>query len=416
MAEPAGILLEINIDKKEVKKFLNHTNNETPFGKKNGYYFSKLLYESNIDSKSVFIFNYDKNTNSLFIAWVLNHYQFGDIVPFIGILKQISELKSSTTKDFAIVTTTFPEIIESYKIDKNLVKKIKPEQTPLEIVTKLTNKFWSFATNNQFPDVSIALNKRNYFYKNFKSYYKKYLKYIAEIEKPTKISQATKEHPLHLFDKIYTYNNKVFEFRTFTDQVIEIPNADPLTFRNVSGIYADKNHVYLNRLTPNSPKNINPKTGGNNPNAIWEYFIVDNVDGKSFNYVKEKYDTIYWKDINSVFIYDKIKRNLIKVVNADIKTFKYLSHIYGKDKNTIFCLEKPININSENFIIGKYGFIYDDCNVYHFENKLPLDGKTFKVINTKKTKQWLYPDFYLEDKNGTYIYNRNWEGIKIKKI
>lgn len=416
MAEPTGIILEINLKEAEIKQLLNQKYDDLTFGKKLGYFFSKLLYDATLDSSNTFIFNYDKKTNTLFVAWMLNHFEKELLKPFIKVLKIISTVKSNNTEDFAIVTTTYPEILEGYKVSKNKIGKIAKTHIPNEVVNKLIDKFWSFANKNEFPDPSIALNKRNYYYKNFKNYYKKYLLHIEETEKPKKIANATKDEPFHLFDKFYSFGNKVFEFRNFTNQVIEIPTADPLTFRNVSGIYADKSNVYLSRLAANSPPNINPKTGrGNNPNAIWEYYIVEGVNGKHFNYVGIKYDTIYWKDNYSIYTYNRNNRVLQKIENVDISTFEYLKFTYGKDKNHLYCNEQILYINPTNYTIDNNGFIYDDCHVYHFENKLLLHAATFKVLKTERTKQFGFPNFYLADKNGTYIYNRKWDGVKLKK-
>lgn len=413
MAEPTGILLKVQLEEKEVKKLLIQKYNDIPFGKKLGYYFSKLLYDTTIDAPNVFLFNYDKKTNTLFIAWMLNHFEPKLLEPFQEILSKISTLKISTTTNYAIITSTYPEVLKAYQITTNNIKVKNPSSIPIEEIETLTNLFWSFSENNQFPEPNIALNKRNYFYKGFKNYYKKYLAYIEEQEKPKKIALATVDAPYHLFDKFYTYNNKVFEFRTFTNQVIEILGADPLTFRNVSGIYADKNHVFIARLTSNSPPNTNPKTGrGNNPNAIWEYYIVEGVDGASFTYVKEKWDTIYWKDNKMVYTYNRDKRILAPLTGVDLKTFEYINFTYGKDKNKIYCYENALEIDPKNYLLDKYGFIKDNDNIYHFENKIQLDAHSFKVLKTEKTKQFAFPNYILEDKNGTYTYNRKYNTLR----
>lgn len=127
---------------------------------------------------------------------------------------------------------------------------------------------------------------------------------MDNVEKPKKIALATKENPYFLFDNFYTYDNKVYEFKTYTNQKIVVPEADPLTFRNVAGIKADKKHVFCNKLSSNSPPKSITVNGfsKNNPNAIWEWEIEKGVDGSSFNYIKERCDTIFWRDNHSVFI------------------------------------------------------------------------------------------------------------------
>ena len=112
MAEPTGIILEINLKEAEIKQLLNQKYDDLTFGKKLGYFFSKLLYDATLDSSNTFIFNYDNKTNTLFVAWMLNHFEKELLKPFIKVLKIISTVKSNNTEDFAIVTTTYPEILE----------------------------------------------------------------------------------------------------------------------------------------------------------------------------------------------------------------------------------------------------------------------------------------------------------------
>lgn len=416
MAEPTGIFIEFEIEVSNIKKLLNYSFKQAVFGKKLGYYFSELLYNCSIDSSNVFLFNYNNKKQKCLIAYLLNYFEKESITPFQDILHIISELKKVNTTDYAIVSTTFPNILEAYKITYNKVS-ILNLQLPENVVQNLMDKYWAFSENGTFPEPKNALNKRNYFYKNFKNYYKKYLIHIEEIERPNKIAQATKDKPYHLFEKFYSYDNKVFQFRNFTNQVIELPDADPLTLRNVSGIYADKNNVYLPRLTPNSPPNINPIRGkGNNPNAIWEFYIVPNIDGETFNYVKEMWDTVYWKDKNMVFIYDRENRQLKKVDQADSSTFQYLGFCFGKDKDHLFYLDKTLTVDVKNYTLNKNGFLYDANSILHYQHQLPLDPKTFKILEYESEINPFMGTFILEDKNGKYKYNRDWEEQPLKPL
>ena len=413
MAEATGIFINFNIEEIQLKKLLNHKWEKISFGKKIGYYFSELLYQS-ATNKSVFIFHYEAKTNSCFIAYLVNQYDKTLFEPFESLLQIISTVKQENTTEYAIVATTFPEVLTAYQINVNEIKTLSAKEVPAEAITHLFNKFWSFSDNNSFPEPDKAIHKRNYFYKNFIAYYKKYLSYLEEIERPKKIAAATQSNPYHLFDKFYSYDNKVFEFRTFTNQVIEIPKADPLTFRNVSGIFADKNTVFLSRLAPHSPPNINPKNGkGNNPNAIWEYYAVQEVDGNSFNYIKEKWDTVYWKDKNTIYILqDKM---LKKVQEADPTSFEYLDFCFGKDQHHVFHLDQKLPIQPSNYTLNSYGFIYDDQTIWYYENQIPLDAKTFKVEKQIANKNVFQKTFLLSDKNGEYEYNRDWKESLVKK-
>lgn len=412
MAEPTGFFTEVEIEEQALNKLLNHPFPAADFKPKVGYFFSGLLYETKVDPSNVFIFSYDKKNKKCFMAYLLNHFGEDMIRPFNDLFDVLCALKSQKSTEYALVATTYPEVLHAFELTKSGAKEGPPDVVPPEVVEHLSNKFWSFSEGNTFPSVEKALNKRNYFYKNFKNYYKRYLGFIEEKEKPDKIAKATKESPFKLFGSFFSYDGKVFEFRNHTNQVIEIPQADPLTFRDVSGIKADKNHVYLPRLAQGSPP---ARVGGrNNPDAVWEYYIVEGMDGASFNYVKEKWDTIYWKDKNAVYVYRN--KQLIKVEGADSKTFKYLDFCYGKDKNQLFYYEKGLPVNPNDYTLNKNGFLFDDEHVFHYANRLPLHAPTFKVLKYGSTVNPHMGTFVLEDKNGTYEYNRDWPENKLKRL
>lgn len=412
MAESIGIFIEINIDEKDVKRLLNHKFEEAQFGNKLGYYFSELLYNTQREAGNVFIFNYDKKLQKCFIAYLINHFNEKDLSLFPKIFEIMSGLKIPDTIDYGIVASTYPEVLWAYKIMGNKVEKISSEKTPENIVVHLSEKFWSFSTNNDFPEPQKALNERNYFYKNFKNYYTKYLGYIEEIEKPSKIAKATKENPYHLFNEFYTYDLKVYEHKSYTRQIIELPKADPLTLRSVAGIIADKNHAYICRLAAGSPPNVvdHGKYTTNNPNSVWEWIIAEGVHGGSLTYVKEKWNTVYWKDKYAVF------HSLKKVEDADVTSFVYLDFCFGKDKNHVFYLDKIIPIDVNNFILNKNGFIYDNENIFHYQHKIPLDAKSFKVLTYESEVNPFMGTFILEDKNGKYEYNILWKDKLIKPL
>lgn len=415
MAEPAGIFMEIDLDEKSVKRLLNQKFEEAKFGKKLGYYFSELLFNSINKTASVFLFHYDKKQQKCFIAYLLNHFIANEIAHFPKILEIISRLKHKDTDDYAIVMTTFPDVLWGYKIGET-VNKILAANIPQNKVEQLSERFWSFSENGNFPEAPKAFNKRNYFYKNFKNYYKKYLAYIEETLKPEKIAKATQEEPYHLLEDFYTYNNKVYHFKNFNNQIIELPHADPLTFGS-RGYWADENYVFNLRLTPDSPTNRLPG-GRNNPKAIWEWYIVEGIHGGSYEYIKERWDTVYFRDKDSVFY------NLKKIVEADRDSFEYLDFCFGRDKNHVFYADKIIPIDTHNFVLNENGFLWDQKNIFHYNNQLPLDAQSFKVLDCKKgtyigvgiNGQPFTGTFVLEDKNGVYEYNKDWEGALIKLI
>ncbi len=418
MAIEIRLYIEISISENNLKKLLNSKFERDPYKKKVGYFFSQLLYNGINNSGNLFILNFDKKSESCFITYAPRIFKDSLKVSFLEIFEILQNFINKNSSSFAIFATPFPEFVEGYIIkNKNLVK-INPKDKPNGIVEKLHHKFWSFSDNNDFPEPEKALSKRNYLDKNFKNYYKRYITYIEECEKPSKIATATKENPFHLFDDFYTYKNKVFQFRKYTNQIIEIPQACPLTFRQVSGIVADKNYVFLSRLTKESPpKTLKEKSfTKNNPNAIWEYYICEDIDGESFNYVQVKWDTIYWKDKDAIFIYCKETMQLKKVKESDPKTFKYLNFCFGKDKNHIFYYDTKLPLDVNSYFLNKDGFIYDNTTIFHFQNQITLDSKSFEVLGQKRTENLFSPTYILQDKNGKYEYNRNWKNEIIKII
>ncbi len=421
MAEPVGFFVETTIKEDNVKKLLNHS---FPLGepkKKVGYYLSGLLYKCSNEA-NVLIFHYEKTAQTCFIGWFLNHFQEGNTSPFYKLFPIISALKNTDSTDYAVVASTI-DVFEVHEITSQGVKKLAPGKAPKEIINSIVAKLWSFSENNQsFPEQQKALRKRNYFYKNFKNYYKRYLAYQEEVQKPQKIGEATSGNPFHLFGKFYTYNNKVYdlgimyEFFRSTERIIEIPHADPLTLRDEAGIIADKNFVFGYYLAPNSPPKDAKDSEGriiNNPDAIWEYRIEKDIDGGTFTYLGDRYDAIFHKDMQSVFLTNSCKR-LKKIAGADAPSFVDIGFGYAKDKNHTFYNDTIIPINPDKHAINEYGFIYDEQNVFHREAKIPLDAKTFKVIQHEG--EMYMGTFILSDKTRKYEYDSELRDDLGKKI
>lgn len=414
MAEPTGIFIDVEIDETDLKRLLNQKFERPKFGNKLGYYFSELLYRSYVDeSDSVFIFNYDKKSKSCFIAFLVNHFSDTDVSLFPKILEMISSLKKRNSSNYAIVASTFPDLFNAYLLNPNQVKEQSPDSFPKDVVEQIMNKFYSFSQDQCFLNPQVALNKRNYFYKNFKNYFKKYLAFVEEAEKPKKIAKATKENPYFLFDDLYAYNNAVF-YRTRDKIFREIPEADPFSLREIGlQLIADKNYVFIKRIAPDSPCPNNTSF----LKLIWEYQIIKDIDGKSMKPLKYKYETTYWKDKCAIY-YGRESGGveLIKVSQADRESFEELNFGFGKDKNHVYFCEKVIPINAKHFNINKHGFIYDEQNIFHYQHQIPLDAKTFKVVKYESEQNPFMGTFVLEDKSGRYTYNRTWKDEIIKLI
>lgn len=220
----------------------------------------------------------------------------------------------------------------------------------------------------------------------------------------TELANLKKEDLKRLFDNFYQYNDQVIQFRDYTNQVILVPQADPKSFKKIAGFFADNNHVYTQILSADSPpKSIQNHNGFsiNNPDAKWEFIIIDGIDGKTFKYVKEKYDTVYWMDKNN--IYYKVNNTLVPLANVDYKSFEYLDFLYAKDKNHIYYEGKILPIDVNDYSLNQWGFIKDKTNIYHYDFKIPLDPESFEVLYYNLIKQ----PIILQDKNGKYEYTRS---------
>ncbi len=420
MAEPTGFFVEVTLEEESVKKLLNHAFEYTEPKKKLEYYLSKLLYECNTED-NVFIFHYEHKSKKCFIGWFLNHFVGEELNYFYKIFPILSTLQQTNTMGYATVASTC-DIFEIYKITAKDVEKLPLTEAHQKSISPIIEKLWTFTeADNTFARPDKALRKRNYFHKNFKNYYKKYLTYQDEIQKPKKIAQATRENPFHLFNRFYTYDKKVYDlgimyqfFQTL-DKVVLVPHADPLTFRAEADMIADKNYVFAKYLAPNSPpKTIKNEFGSmiNNPDVIWEYKIVEGIDGASFTYLgNNKWEVVYYKDKNSVFI-----KGLKKVKDADITTFSYLDFCYGRDKNHIFYLDKIMPIDPHHYTLTKHGFIFDKKHVFHYERKLPLDGVSFEVLQYESETNPFKGKFVLGDKSGKYEYDSQAKKECIKPI
>jgi hypothetical protein len=207
-----------------------------------------------------------------------------------------------------------------------------------------------------------------------------------------------------LFDNFYQYEGKVIQVRNYNNQVIEVPDGDPDTFKKVSGFFMDKNHVYRENLTKDSPsRTIKNKYGNsiNNPEAKWEINIIDGIDPNTFKYIKEKYDTVYWKDKNGIYV--KKDGTLKKLEHGDLGSFEYIGFLYGRDKNHIYYENEVIPIDVHNYSLDTWGFIKDHQRIFHYDFEIGLDPETFEVEHYNLIKQ----PIILRDKTGKYAYTRS---------
>lgn len=416
MAEPKGILFEVEISKKALKKFLNHRLPALPAGITNISdlpdtsrvvdLFAHALYVCENNTKGVFLLNYKAAESLLFCAYILRNYDSEAIAPFSDLLKILSTYKDSEKVDYAIITSIVPEVEVGYMITRGDTKQVSIRESKIEIIDPLLEKFWSFLRKNDFPEPAKAFKIKDYYYKPFQNAYKKYANHQEEIARPARILQASKENPFHLFDSFYTYENKVFDI---SRSVVEVEKADPYSFKKLGSAFLDKNHVFSGRLANNGA----PVTLQNlaHPETCWEYTTIPGIDAQTFTPIRERWDTLYWKDKNYVYVEFETTEtgytSYHKMELADVNSFEYLNFCFGKDKNHVFYKDQIIAIDPQRFDLNINGFISDNKNIYHYQNKLELDPISFKVVSVESLQNPFMGTFILEDKNGRYEYEQS---------
>lgn len=413
MTEPKGILFEVGISEKALKKFLNHRLSFR-YDQATDYYeladinrimdfFAYTLYSCEDTTKGIFLLNYDSAKERFFCAYILKNYEAEAVALFSDILRTLSSYKDSEKSDYAIITSIVPEVEMGYAISKGKLEKVSSNELKSHITDPLLDKFWSFMKKNDFPEPDRAFKIKDYYYKPFQNAFKKYVNLQEEIARPTRILQASKENPFHLFDDFYTFNQKVFDI---SRTAVEVVDADPHSFKKLGNAFLDKNYVFSRRLTNNGVPATVQNVG--HPKTRWEYIIIPGIDAQTFTFVRERWDTLYWKDKNYIYLETEAGyTDYRKVELADVKSFEYLGFCFGKDKNHVFYKDQIIAIDPQHFELNINGFISDNKNIYHYQNKIELDPHTFKIISVESLQNPFMGTFILEDKNGTYEYEQS---------
>jgi hypothetical protein len=125
-------------------------------------------------------------------------------------------------------------------------------------LTRLWDRYWSFAPNRWHPEAAKAIERPDYHCEAFRAAWPNYLKWRDEEHRPALIAAATTANPWRIVDQVYYCDRQVFEHHLWSGRDIPIPGADPLTFRKSADFYVDKNHVWRRRLPANSPPGSAP--------------------------------------------------------------------------------------------------------------------------------------------------------------
>jgi hypothetical protein len=173
--------------------------------------------------------------------------------------------------------------------------------------------------------------------------------------------------------------------RCYFDGVV-FKNVDIETFETLSWVFAkDKNSVYTNK---GILKDADPQT----------FEIIGGGFIKDLSY---RHPFGYGKDANHVFLYI-YDNKIIKLKDADVKSFVYITDLYGKDENFVFWSGMKLkNANPKTWKLLKDNNVYssDGKNAYCGRDLIKgVDVETFELFIDKKDG-----GEYAKDKN--YIYN-----------
>jgi hypothetical protein len=242
MAEPAGILIEAHITQARVASFFQRQIAHRAGKASIGRVLSEMLDQGDLHG-DILILNHDSQRDSLFLAWILSHYA-PEAAAFIWpILDILAEHMDATALAEGAVASTIPECLESLRIENGRLIRATARLVSRQTLENLSARLWSFASKGEFPDAARSMRRRDYQCKAFRSAWKNYLRWRDEQERPARIAAATEAEPFYLFQSIFCWDGNVVERDGYTGRDIPFPGADPLSFREVAGFYADKTHV-----------------------------------------------------------------------------------------------------------------------------------------------------------------------------
>jgi hypothetical protein len=405
MSEPAGILLEAPISEVKLTALFRRKVSYDAGKASLGHILSTMLDRG--DSRGdVLIVNFDPQTERLFLAWILNHYDTELISLIWPVLDALASQIGHSTVAHGCVASISLECIQSLRIQNGTLNRGHAHLISSQELTDLFSRLWSFSSKGQFPDALNSMHKRNYQCKAFKSAWKKYLKWKTEKERPARIAAASVLNPYNLVGNVWCWDGKVVDRDPYTKRDIILPDADPVTFRmDPSGFYADKNYVWQRCLAEDSPpRHIRTSRGTiNNPDAIWEYRIIEGAIGEDFTWFDDRYDTCFWTDLRRIYAVDKDPLVLHPLPDIDAKKFRMYGQCFGTDGIVVFfnTFKLPLCIDALN---TDGLFIWDNKKVFYGDFQLPLDGGSFRILAQRSIPGRVSKQFRLADAKKKFVF------------
>lgn len=379
MAEPAGIFIEIPMNDRGLKQWfatsLSH-NDETH----NVGHILAALFHAGDPRGEVMIVHYDRTQKTLLFAWVLPHFSQEAIAPIWPIL-DVAAKHMAADQAQGIIATTTSEIMQTIHVSLKGLTHQNAQGDSSAPYAVLFEKFWGFANKSgAFPDAKKAMRIRGYQCAPMKKAWTVYVKWKAEKDLPLRIAAANPETPVHLFDQIYAWPGHVVERSAYYGRDIKFEGANPVGFRKVSPFFADDTHVWERCLAPHSPPEMiqGRLFPINNPDAIWEYHIVDAVDGGAFTWIHDRHDTIYWTDKRHVYACANGRLQRLNGINPG--TYKLLNQRFMADGDYLYAGTTALPMHPCDVQIHD-GLIWDQKHVYAMGNSLPLKGASFQILD-----------------------------------
>lgn len=401
MAEPAGLLVECNLNEKSLTALFKQ---KVAFGEGTlpiGQLLSRLLDKGS--DADILIAHFDPREERLFLAWILTHYSSDALTPIWPVIDALAARIDPSTEAKGFVATTFPDPLESVHLRGGVIERYPNDRVGDDLLGYLSAKLWSFAEKGQFPDAERSMRSRNMQCKPFKSAWKTYLVWRDAEERPARIAAATPKDPYLLFGNIFTALGQVFLRDASSGRDIQFHGADPLTFRTEAGYYADQNHVWQRQLAAGSPPSEIQKRGHwiNNREAIWEYAHVADAEGASFRWLFERWDTIFWRDAHRIYASANAGQ-LAPLTGVNAANFREFGQCFGTDGQHVYYSRHRLPLNAAQLqTVGI--FIWDIEKVFCREFELPLRGEGFRILGNKRQRGSIFETYRLTDGDTTII-------------
>lgn len=401
--EPAGILLEADFPEAALVSLLRAKPGQGDAKQSVGHILSDLLSQGD-EEGDILILHHDAAAQRLFFGWIMVHFaedRLEQIWPVIGAIA--AKMPPGGTGN-GVLTTTLPHAFGTLLLEDGRVIRGDGAGDAADRVTALSDKLWGFARKDRFPDAAASMRRRDYQCKPFRRAWKRYLDWRDEVERPARIAAATSENPYRLFGQALTWDGRVYADHSYTNQMIELPGADPASLRWVAGFYADDRHVWLCRPAANSPPLRAMGRYGqmiNNPDAIFEYVILEGTIGKDFEWLDDRWDTLYWTDKRRIYALGK--DGLTPLPDVQAGEFETFGQSFGRTPKSVICGENllpldPARLRSEGVLI------WDDQRLFRAATEVALSPDGLTVLGeVREYPSQPLPALRVENREGRFL-------------